>query len=77
MTELIAALAMIVLHTGDGREIGINPKQVTSMREARETNKHFTDKVRCMVNLTDGKFVAVLETCDVVRNKIEQPRDNK
>jgi uncharacterized protein YlzI (FlbEa/FlbD family) len=65
---------MIVLHTIDGREIAINPALVTSMQEARPNNaddKAFVGGLRCMVNLTDGKFVTVVETCEAVRQKME------
>jgi uncharacterized protein YlzI (FlbEa/FlbD family) len=75
MVVLLATL--IVLHTLDGREIDINPKQITSMREAKEDDedgKAFTSGVRCMVNLTDGKFVTVVETCAEVRRKLEAAR---
>jgi hypothetical protein len=70
-------VALIVLHTLDGREIDIAPAQVTHMREAKEDdegNKAFTGGVRCMVNLTDGKFVTVIETCAEVRQKLGQAR---
>ena len=73
MTILIV-LHLIVLHTVDGREIVLNPAQVTSMREAHEANdpdRAFTKDVRCMVNLADGKFVTVIEECDEVRRLME------
>lgn len=66
-------MEMMVLHTLDGREIHLNPKQVTSMREAQADaadNKAFVGGLRCMVNLTDGKFVTVVETCAEVRDKL-------
>jgi hypothetical protein len=72
---MMFAAVMIVLHTLDGREIDINPAQVTHMREAQPDeaeNKAFTGGVRCMINLTDGKFVTVVEECAVVRRKLEQ-----
>lgn len=68
----IAATVMIVLHSADGRELDINPAQVTSMREAGSadtpvSDKYFTPKVRCMIGLTDGKFITVIEECSAVR----------
>jgi len=70
------ALALIVLHTVDGRGIIINPSQITSMREAHDDDdphRAFTAKVRCMVNMTDGKFVTVIEECETVRKMLEEP----
>jgi uncharacterized protein YlzI (FlbEa/FlbD family) len=58
---LVVALHLIVLHGVDGHNVEINPSAVTSMREARD----------CMVNLADGKFVAVKEDCGTVKTMIE------
>jgi len=76
---MLFALALIVLHTVDGRDIVVNPRQITSMREAKPegaSDKAFTDNVHCMISLTDGKFVTVVESCEHVRDlthNIEQP----
>lgn len=72
MYMLIAA-QLIVLHTIDGREISINPAQVTSLHAAKpgEANKQLALGVRCLVNLTDGKFVSVAESCETVRRMLQ------
>lgn len=64
---------LIVLHGLDQMEITINPANVTSLRQAHETkpNKLFSSEVECMIGLTDGKFVTVIETCETVRKLIE------
>jgi hypothetical protein len=67
---MILAVLLVVLHTVDGREVGVNPPQVTSLRPAAE-GKHFTRQAQCMISLSDGKFVAVVETCAAVRRKLE------
>lgn len=66
---IAAAVHLITLHNPDGHEIDINPPQVTSLRAAPEgqAREHFTGRVRCMINLTDGKFVTVVESCNEVR----------
>lgn len=72
---ITVVLFLIVLHTVDGREIDINPEQITSMREAKPddaSGKYFTSGIRCMISGSDGKFVNVVETCAVVRQKIEE-----
>jgi len=66
---------LIVLHTLDGREIDVNPAQITSMREAKPddaSGKYFANGVRCMISAADGKFISVVETCAAVRQKIEE-----
>jgi hypothetical protein len=67
---------LVVFHTVDGHEVSINPKQVTSLRAAKddEPNKYYTEDVRCIIGLTDGKLITVSEHCDVVRQKIEEAK---
>ena len=71
--QLRVAIVLIVLHGVDMHEVMINPEQVTSLREARkaEHNKLFTHEAQCMIGLTDGKFVAVVESCKAVRELVE------
>lgn len=70
---ILVALHLIVLHTVDGHEVIINPAQVTNLIAAKEgqDNKLFTNEVHCMIGLTDGKFVSVGESCEVVRQLLE------
>lgn len=67
-----AVFALLLLHAGDGRNITVNTALITSMLGAPVTgpSKAFTDKVRCMINLSDGKFITVIETCEQVRAMI-------
>lgn len=70
----VAASVLVLLHAPDGHEIHINPVTVTSMHAAIEgqKNKSVTEQVKCLINTTDGKFLAVVETCDVVRKLLEE-----
>lgn len=70
-----ATIRLIVFHSPDGHEVHINPAEVTSLRgkhDAAESNKLFTDNVSCMISLSDGKYVTVVETCPQVRGAIEE-----
>jgi uncharacterized protein YlzI (FlbEa/FlbD family) len=69
ITHLVL-LHLIVLHGLDGHEIDINPNEITVMR-GKEQGKHLTPTAECAISMVDGKFVAVRETCDEVRQKIE------
>jgi hypothetical protein len=70
------AILFIVLHTVDGREVTVSPAQVTSLQAAKETtpNSLVAEAVRCIVNLTDGKFITVAEKCSEVRRLLEIAR---
>jgi hypothetical protein len=72
MFEFIAAI-WIVLHGPGGFEININPKRVTSMRSgiAGQKNKFIHEDAKCVLNMDDGKFISVIETCDQVRQALK------
>ena len=64
------AIMLIVLHGLDGREITISVDEVTSLhgRVPGKANKLFTDGVNCIVNMSDGQSLSVVETCMDVRD---------
>ena len=65
---LAAALALqLILLTGpDHQPIEVNPGAVTNLRPPRGTD-HFAPGVKCLVFLSDGKPLTVMETCGQVK----------
>lgn len=78
MFELVlvnALVEMILLHGPGGAELAVNPAQVTSLRaRTTESEGFFTPGVECMINLADGKFITVRETCEYVRERLREAR---
>jgi hypothetical protein len=77
MNDILLALTLIVLHTVDGYEVFINPDEIVMMRPTSEAargtrNEVVVTGVYCLIGLTNGKFVSVVETCPVVRDAINQ-----
>ena len=71
---MIPMLVMIILHSGAGTPIDLNADTITNMRGPEPTStgtKLFSDSVKCQVNMTDGKYIAVRETCAEVRKLME------
>jgi hypothetical protein len=67
----ISGVEFIELHGPDGQRAFLNPKTISSLREPIATDlKHFTGSVRCVVVTTNGKFIAVVETCNYIRDVI-------
>jgi hypothetical protein len=56
-------LRLVVLHNADGREIIINPAEVTTLQRHGGSAP--------MVNFADGKFTTVIESCETVRKLSE------
>ena len=66
------ALAALLALTGPGGQaIDINPRKIISLRDPRPQG-HVAKDVRCLISTEDGKFIGVIETCDVVLSKYNQ-----
>lgn len=68
----LAAIELVSFHTVDGRVIQINPNQVTRLQPAG-AGKVLTDKVKCVIHMTDGSYTSVIEICDEVRRRLGTP----
>jgi hypothetical protein len=71
---LVLAL-MVLLHRADGGEVLVAGPQITSMHAAAPGggNKVVNSAARCVVWLTDGRVLSVIETCEVVRRLLDTP----
>lgn len=68
------AVELIVLHSVDGRSVAINAHQVTRLTQARDgtnANKQLHKDVRCVVNLTDGSYIGVVEECSTIEELVK------
>lgn len=65
---------LLLLHGPTGREIRINPRNITSLHASVPTqrNKAVAEGAHCLINTSDGKFVSVAETCDAVSQMIAE-----
>jgi hypothetical protein len=65
------ALALITLHGPEGQAIFVNPQEIVSFREPRDSNAdHFAPSIHCVLQTADGKLINVTDTCDEVRHKL-------
>lgn len=78
LSVMFAAVEFVVVQTLDGRHVHINPSQVTNVSESSETrspeDKLMSDKVHCVILLTNGTKVSIAETCDSVKKRLEQAK---
>jgi hypothetical protein len=66
---LASGIEVIVVHQLDGREAIINTMQITQLIEERakgSPHKMLTDKVHCVVALSDRRWVGTVETCEQI-----------
>jgi hypothetical protein len=64
---------LVLLHGVDGKEIWVNPESVTSMH-GPTGQKLLAEGAHCALNLWDGKFISIRETCKEVREVFEGAR---
>jgi hypothetical protein len=74
MDGTVGVVVLILLHGPQGADILINPAAITSLRAGvpGKPSEYVTENARCIVSLSDGKFVSVLETCEEVRWRIKR-----
>jgi uncharacterized protein YlzI (FlbEa/FlbD family) len=64
----------------DGRTVDLNPQHIVSVAEARDADdptKHFTNKVKCVVSMVDGKYYTTAESCDEIEQKLRNIADKR
>lgn len=62
---------LVPLHGPDSQKIWINPRRVVSVRSPREVGKEtLAPGVKCLIEMSNGKFVVVVDECDVVLEAI-------
>jgi hypothetical protein len=66
------ALHLIFVHGPDNQAIELNIAEISSIREPRKSEGHFHQDVKCLVIMTNGKFIGVIEPCPAVLEKIRE-----
>jgi hypothetical protein len=62
------ALTLIVFTAPGGTHLAVNPLEVSSLRERLLTAEN--PSIKCVINLADGRSLAVIESCKVVYEKL-------
>ena len=69
------ALVMVLLTRADGGKVAVTPFQVTSLHTAAiHGPKVMNQTAGCVVWLTDGRMLSVIEPCDTVRRMLEEAK---
>ena len=75
MLWLCAALHFILLHGPDGQDYYVNTDQVTSLRSPNAVDaRSFAKGTKCVVVMSNGKFLSAVEPCRDIYNGIMMSR---
>jgi len=77
MNGVVLALVLVQVTMANGAKVFINPEFVVKLYPTKEAaegkaNTLVVTGARCVVTMSDGKFLAVLEPCDYILNLVEK-----
>jgi len=77
LSQLVVWLiGIFIAVTGpDNIHVLINSDQIVSLREPRGQDRVVHKDAKCIVFLTDGKFIAVIEECEKVQALISEVKN--
>lgn len=67
---LLVAVQMLVLTGPDNQLVEVAANHVVELRYPR-SSEHFAHGTRCIVFTSDGKYVAVTETCKQINDMLK------
>jgi hypothetical protein len=66
---MTAPLHLVELHGPGNQSIYVSPIEVVGFRAPRAL---LAGNIKCLIQTVDGKFIAVIEDCNTVKQKLEQ-----
>ena len=75
---VLVLLRLVLIHAPNGDEIEINPNEISCIREPREAgDMAFHKGVRCVLVMTNGRFIGAAEDCQTVKLMVEAAEERR
>lgn len=65
-------IEFLLLQAMDGHHVHVNKAAIVSVSEPRKIGRLGTDKSNCVIGLTTGKYIAVVETCESIKKRAKE-----
>jgi len=65
-------IEFLLLQAMDGHNVHVSKAAIISVSEPRKIGRLGTDKSNCIVGLSTGKYVAVIETCESIKKRMKE-----
>ena len=73
MTRMIIALSLLQFTSPTGSPIDVNIDAISSIRDPRNMSEgHWSKGTHCIIVMSNGKFIAIRETCNQVETLIKE-----
>lgn len=68
----VSPLELIEVHGPDGQVTWVNANEISSLRapSSLDLKRYFPPGTHCVISTTNGKFVACIESCQDIRNRL-------
>jgi hypothetical protein len=77
---VLVSLRLLLMHGANNEEIAINIGEISSIRQVLGTDEgdsYFHKEVKCVLVMTNGRFIGVREPCIEVIHKISDAAREK
>lgn len=65
-------IEFLMLQAMDGHNIYVNKAAIVSVSEPRLVGRLGTDKSNCIITLSNGKYIAVVEKCETIKKRLKE-----
>lgn len=65
-------IEFLMLQAMDGHNIYVNKAAIVTVSEPRVVGRLGTDKFNCVIGLTSGKYIAVVEKCETIEKRLKE-----
>lgn len=75
LTTITVGIELLEVHGPDGQTTWLSERAISTLRQpnAVDLGRFFPAHTRCVIVTTNGKFVAAVETCQQLRDRMTQP----
>jgi hypothetical protein len=74
---VLATAVFLILHNVDGEEVAVNAEYVVTLLHGKDNRELASGGVNCIIGLSNGKRVGVIEHCSTVRQSLQQNERGK
>jgi hypothetical protein len=72
LKEFLIVLHLILVHGPNSQRIEVNIDEISTVQEPQKVEGHFQKEIKCLLIMTNGKFIGTIESCERVNDLIRE-----